>query len=131
MCDFGYCATGVIQASRSGNCPLLSVKSMDKNSRGFYEYQSDVGHIASLVRCRDNKSVKCITIKYDHGIEESSCIRYSREIKAKNAVIQPKLTANFNKGKGDKNNVVADFCVFSKCMIVAEKISSERQKCSN
>lgn len=98
LAEMGYCATTTIQEARAANCPLTKKKVMEKQPRGYYEYQTDANDTIALMKWKDNKVVSCIT-NYD-TIDRGTCTRYSRDAKEKVTVPQPKPIANYNKGMG-------------------------------
>ena len=55
--------TGTIRSNRSGDCPLTSVKEMEKGPRGTFDYACDTKNGLIVVRWNDNNVVNAVSSK--------------------------------------------------------------------
>lgn len=97
LADQGIRATGTVRDSRTGGCPLKSVKDVGKEERGSFHYKCD----GAVYTCRWNDNA-VVTVSSNHLSHEpvGSAKRFSRRSNKKVEIPQPHLIKKYNEGMG-------------------------------
>lgn len=92
-------ATGTVRENRLQKCPIMESKHMKKMPRGTYDYRCDKTNGILCVKWYDNSACSILS-NYDSIEPLNQVKRWSRSIKSKENVVQPKLFASYNSGMG-------------------------------
>ncbi|XP_042228896.1 piggyBac transposable element-derived protein 3-like [Homarus americanus] len=92
----GFRACGTIRDNRTGKCPLLSKKELEKKERGSYDYRSDDSVLCS--RWNDN-SIVTVASNY-YGVSPMQKVNRWVKNEGRKAINQPHMIKMYNKGMG-------------------------------
>ncbi|XP_066946080.1 piggyBac transposable element-derived protein 3-like [Macrobrachium rosenbergii] len=92
----GFRACGTIRENRTGKCPLLPKKEIEKKERGSYDYRSD--NMVLCARWNDNSIVTDASNYY--GVSPIQKVNRWVKNEGKRRVEQPYLISMYNKGMG-------------------------------
>lgn len=86
LADQGIRATGTVRDTRTGGCPLKSLKNIEKEERGSFHYKCD----GAVCACRWNDNA-VVTVSSNHLSQEpvGSAKRSSRRSNKKVDIPQP------------------------------------------
>lgn len=91
--------TGTIRANRLQDCPLKSIKEMEKAKRGTFDYATDAKTGLIVVRWHDNNVVNTVSNKV--GVEPvQKAKRWSRTERQRVEIRQPFLIKHYNQTMG-------------------------------
>ncbi|CAG5047569.1 unnamed protein product [Parnassius apollo] len=91
--------TGTMRQNRIDKCPLMDVKSVKKQQRGYYDYHLDTNDQICAVRWNDNSVVTLLSNEYGvHPIQKAK--RYSAVEKKKVNIQQPYVVQQYNRFTG-------------------------------
>jgi len=95
----GYGYTGTIMANRLEKCPIISLKTMQKQERGSYDFFTDTNTGITVTAWNDNRVV--LTVSSCNGVEPIGLAnRWVSTQKKKMAVSQPHVISMYNKYMG-------------------------------
>ncbi|KAK3784686.1 hypothetical protein RRG08_012141 [Elysia crispata] len=95
----GTICTGTIRANRTGDCPILDTKTMEKKARGSYDFKADNEKGMIMTRWNDNNVVTLLSNKY--GVEPlGTASRWSKKEGQRVAVPQPNVVKHYNSTMG-------------------------------
>ncbi|KAL1480237.1 hypothetical protein MTO96_051205 [Rhipicephalus appendiculatus] len=97
LADQGIRATGTVRDTRTGGCPLKSMKDVGKEERRSFDYKCD----GLVYACRWNDNA-VVTVSSNHLSHEpvGSAKRFSRRSNKKVDIPQPHLIKKYNEGMG-------------------------------
>lgn len=99
LTSIGIACTGTIRSNRVEDCPVMSVKDMQKTPRGTYDYAYDKGSGLIVVRWNDNNIVNVVSNQY--GVQpEQTASRWSRAERERIRVQQPFAIRHYNRTMG-------------------------------
>ena len=99
LTERGFACTGTIRSNRLEDCPLKTVKEMEKTKRGTYDYATDSKSGLIAVRWNDNSIVSLVSNKVGlHPIQAAN--RWSRSERRRIDVPQPFIIKHYNKTMG-------------------------------
>ncbi len=93
-------ATGTVRVNRTGHCPLIDPKVMEKEKeRGFHDFQFDKANEVMFVRWKDSKAVTVGT-NFSTVTPLGKAKRYSAKEKKEISIPIPKLIQEYNSYMG-------------------------------
>ena len=99
LTSIGIACTGTIRSNRVEDCPVRSVKEMQKTPRGTYDYAYDTRNGLIVVRWNDNNIVNVVSNQ--HGVKpQQTASRWSRAEHTRIQVQQPFCIKHYNKTMG-------------------------------
>ncbi|KAK3717501.1 hypothetical protein RRG08_063118 [Elysia crispata] len=95
----GLACTGTVRANRTGDCPILDTKTMEKKARGSYDFKADNEKVMIMTRWNDNNVVTLLSNK--KGVEPlGTASRWSKKEGQRVAVPQPNVVKHYNSTMG-------------------------------
>ncbi|KAI4471911.1 transposase is4 [Holotrichia oblita] len=95
----GIRASGTVREDRTGKCPLIFSKQLDKQPRGTYDWRYDKDNKITILKWKDNK---CVSLATNYDTIEPLCEvqRWIRSRGERTGIPQPRIVANYSTYMG-------------------------------
>ena len=97
--QMGIAATGTLRSNRDKKAPLKSIKEMEKQPRGTYDFATDKTSNSCLTRWKDNKTVT-VAFTFSGANSVVKTQRFIRAERLRKKIPIPKVFQIYNKKMG-------------------------------